>query len=56
MSEESDSYTEMLKHPHAEGFRQAMAVEITALKSKGTWKEVSHNHATAAGKIPIPTQ
>ena len=56
MSEKLDSYTEMLKHPYAEGFRQAMTVEITALKFKGTWKEVSYNYATAAGKILIPTQ
>ncbi|SLM34143.1 Ribonuclease H-like domain [Lasallia pustulata] len=56
MPKEPDGYTEMLKHPHAEGFKQAMAVEITALKSKGTWREVSHNHAVAAGKIPIPTR
>ncbi|SLM36577.1 Ribonuclease H-like domain [Lasallia pustulata] len=56
MPKEPDGYTEMLRHPHAEGFKQAMAVEITALKSKGTWREVSHNHAVAAGKIPIPTR
>ncbi|SLM34980.1 Reverse transcriptase, RNA-dependent DNA polymerase [Lasallia pustulata] len=56
MPKEPDGYTEMLKHPHAEGFKQAMAVEITALKSKGTWREVSHNHAVAACKIPIPTR
>ncbi|SLM39797.1 Reverse transcriptase, RNA-dependent DNA polymerase [Lasallia pustulata] len=56
MPKEPDGYTEMLRHPHAEGFKQAMAVEITALKSKGIWREVSHNHAVAAGKIPIPTR
>ncbi|SLM34863.1 Ribonuclease H-like domain [Lasallia pustulata] len=56
MPKEPDGYTEMLRHPHAEGFKQAMAVEITALKSKGTWREVSYNHVVAAGKIPIPTR
>lgn len=45
----------MLKHPHAEGFKRAIQVEIKALESKHTWKEVPYEHAAKAGKTPIPT-
>lgn len=52
---EPQSYHQMLKHPHAKGFKQAAEVEITALKDKNTWTKVPFNHATKAGKIPIST-
>ena len=52
---EPRSYHQMLKHPHAEGFKQAVITEITALQRKNTWTEVSYSHALKAGKTPIPT-
>lgn len=48
-------YHQMLKHPEATGFLRAIDVEIKALQSKQTWKEVSWTHAKEAGKTPIPT-
>lgn len=48
-------YYQMLKHPEAPGFLCAITKEIKDLQSKGTWREVSYDHAKQAGKIPIPT-
>ncbi|KAG7007910.1 hypothetical protein G7Y79_00008g025480 [Physcia stellaris] len=48
-------YHQMLKHPEAAGFLRAIDVEIKALQSKQTWKEVPWHHAKNAGKTPIPT-
>lgn len=48
-------YHQMLKHPHASGFKQAIAVEIKALQAKGTWREVPYEDASQANKTPIPT-
>ena len=46
----------MLKHPHAAGFKAAIEVELKALVAKGTWREVSLDHAEKANKTPIPTR
>ena len=48
-------YHQMLKHPHAEGFKQAIDVEIKALREKNTWKEVPYDSASKENKKPIPT-
>lgn len=48
-------YHQMLKHAEAAGFLRAIDVEIKALQSKQTWKEVPWNHAKEAEKTPIPT-
>lgn len=48
-------YHQMLRHPHAGGFKQAMKVEIKALQSKNTWKEVPYSSASLVNKTPIPT-
>ncbi|KAG6995781.1 hypothetical protein G7Y79_00042g078860 [Physcia stellaris] len=52
---ESRFYHQMLKHPEAAGFLRAIDVEIKALQSKQTWKEVPWHHAKNAGKTSIPT-
>lgn len=52
---EPRSYHQMLRHSHADGFKQAVVTEITALQKKNTWTEVSYSHASKAGKTPIPT-
>ena len=52
---EPENYRQMLKHPHAEGFKLAMQMEIQALVAKNTWTEVNINAGTIAGKTPIPT-
>lgn len=52
---EPKTYHQMLKHPHSQGFMKAVEVEITALQNKNTWTEVSLDHASKAGKTPIPT-
>ena len=52
---EPHSYRQMLKHPHAQGFLQAIQVEITALERKKTWMEVPLDHALKANKRPILT-
>ena len=48
-------YHQMLKHPHAEGFKQAMDTEIKALLVKETWKEVPSDSASKIKKTAIPT-
>lgn len=52
---EPQYYHQMLKHPHAGGFKQAMTVEIAALWKKTTWKEVPYDSASKVNKKPIPT-
>lgn len=52
---EPQYYHQMLKHSHAEGFKQAIQTKIKALQNKGTWSEVSYESASSAGKKPIPT-
>ena len=52
---EPEHYRQMLKHPHAEGFKLAMEIEIKALIFKKTCTEVSYESAVTVGKIPIPT-
>ena len=52
---EPQHYGQMLNHPHAEGFKQAMLTEVNALKGKHTWKEVPYDEAAKEGKTPIPT-
>ena len=53
---EPEFYHQMLKHPHATGFKAAIDVELKALVGKGTWNEVSFNHAEKARRTPIPTR
>ena len=52
---EPQNYKEMLRHPHAEGFKQALSIEVETLQAKGTWREVPFSDAKATGKTPIPT-
>ena len=55
LSPEPQYYHQMLRHPHADGFKQAMKVEIEALQKKNTWKKVLYDSATQANKTLIPT-
>lgn len=56
MPAEPNSYKEMIKHPHAAGFKGALNTELEALIEKGTWQEVPLEHAHNNGKAPIPTR
>lgn len=39
---EPQHFGALRNHPHADGFKRAMDIEIAALKSKGTWTEVPY--------------
>ena len=53
---ESKNFRQLQKHPHAAGFRKAMQIEIESLASKGIWREIPTNQATAAATSnAIPT-
>ena len=56
MPPEPNEYKAIIKHEHAEGFKQAMKVEIESLESKNTWQGVPLTHAINNGKIPIRTR
>lgn len=55
LSPEPKTHYQMLKHPHANRFKQAIEVEIAALRKKNTWSEISLDHALKARKVPLPT-
>ena len=48
---EPQHYGDLRKHPHIDGFKRAMRIELDALKSKGTWSEVPFDGHT----VSIPT-
>lgn len=52
---EPQNFRELAKHPFAEGFKHAMRVELTALRSKTTWAEVPKDEAEKEKRTPIPT-
>ena len=55
LSLEPQYYHQMLRHPHADRFKQAMKVEIEILQKKNTWKKVLYDSAIQANKTLIPT-
>jgi hypothetical protein len=40
---EPKNFRQMQRHPHAVGFNKAILTEISALRAKGTWKEIPIN-------------
>jgi hypothetical protein len=47
------NWSEMLRHPHSEGFTYAAAVEVKALDAKGTFKEVDRPSDRGLEVIPL---
>ena len=47
------NWSEMLRHPHSEGFTYAAAVEVKALDDKGTFKEVDRPSDKGLEVIPL---
>lgn len=51
---EPTTFKQMLKHPHAPGFIQALKFELRTLIKVGTWITVQRSKATQANKKVIP--
>ena len=56
MPPKPNSYKKLHKHPHREGFEQAIQTEIHILKGMNTWTEIPPDHAIKQNKMPIPTR